>query len=153
MSGVCIGLFNLSGYSPSQQLSTKHCMQLFVLSSGDSTICRLNFSPITHFCWQTSNHLLKKSLKEYYEIVGESRPLSAFVPMRIFWQKCISTHETKQYSKFLSDPSPNCFTIDVWNINCWRQQFISYLSYCVFVSHFMAFYTSSVEFWDVIFLE
>ena len=51
----------------------------------------------------------------------------------------------------LSDPSPNCFTIEVWNINCWRQQFISYLSYCFFVSHFMAFYTSSVVFWDVIF--
>ena len=35
-------------------------------------------------------------------------------------------------SKFLSNPSPNCFTIDVWNINCWRQQFISHLSYYFF---------------------
>ena len=42
-----------------------------------------------------------------------------------FLRKCISNHETKA-SKFQSDPSPNCFTIDVWNINCWRQQFISY---------------------------
>ena len=48
-----------------------------------------------------------KALKEYYEIVGESCPLSAFL------QKCISNHETKQSSKFQSDPSPNCFTIDV----------------------------------------
>ena len=53
-------------------------------------------------------------LKEYYEIVGESRPLSVFSPTHAFFlQKCISTHETKQSSKFLSDPSPNCFTIDV----------------------------------------
>ena len=50
-------------------------------------------------------------LKEYYEIVDETRPLSGF----------FSNHETKQSSKFLSDPSPYCFTIDVWNINCWRQ--------------------------------
>ena len=51
-------------------------------------------------------------LKEYYEIVGESRPLSGFFPTH-FFQKCISNHETKQSSKFQSDPSPNCFTIDV----------------------------------------
>ena len=47
-------------------------------------------------------------LKEYYEIVGKSRPLSGF-----FLQKCISNHETKQSSKFQSDPSPHCFTINV----------------------------------------
>ena len=29
-------------------------------------------------------------------------------------QKCISNHETKQASKFPSDPSSNCFTINVW---------------------------------------
>ena len=70
-----------------------------------------------------------------------------------FLQKCISNHETKQASKFQSDPTSNCFTIDVWNINCWRQPCISLLSYCFFVSHFTAFYTSSVVFWDVIFWE
>ena len=37
----------------------------------------------------------------------------------LFLQKCISNHETKQASKFQNDPSSNCFTIDVWNINCW----------------------------------
>ena len=58
--------------------------------------------------------IIEKLLMEYYEIVGESRPLSAFfLHMRIFLQKCISTHDTKQSSKFLSDPSPNYFTIDV----------------------------------------
>ena len=57
----------------------------------------------------------KQTLKECYEIVGESRPFNRhfFPHMQIFLQKCISTHETKQSSKFLSDPSPNCFTIDV----------------------------------------
>ena len=46
-------------------------------------------------------------LKEYYVIVGESRPLSAFFPQTcwFFSQKCISNHETKQSSKFQSDPS------------------------------------------------
>ena len=38
-------------------------------------------------------------LKEYYEIVGESRPLSAFFPKH-------TDFLTKQSSKFQSDPSP-----------------------------------------------
>ena len=77
-------------------------------------------------------------LKEYYEIVDEACPLSGFFPhMLIFLRKCIYDYETKQSSKFQSDPSLNCFTIDVWNINCWRQQVIFLLSYCFFlVSHF-----------------
>ena len=55
------------------------------------------------------------SLKEYYEIVRESRPLSAFIPTHadLFTEMYFSNHETKQSSKFQSDPSPNCFTIDV----------------------------------------
>ena len=55
--------------------------------------------------------------------------------------------------KFQSDRSPNCFTIDVWNINCWRQQFIFLLSYCFFRRIWISFYTSSVVFWHVIFWE
>ena len=44
--------------------------------------------------------------------------------MLIFLQKCIiSNHETKQSSKFQSDPSSNCFKIDVWKISCCIQQF------------------------------
>ena len=54
-------------------------------------------------------------LKEYYEIVDEARPLSGFFPTHADF---FTDHETKQSSKFLSDPSPNCFTIDVCNINC-----------------------------------
>ena len=87
------------------------------------------------------------SLKEYYEIVEEARPLSGFFPHTcwFFVQKCISNHETKQSFKFQSDPSPNCFTIDdIWNINCW--QFLSFLLFfCI------SFYTSSVVFWHEIF--
>ena len=57
-------------------------------------------------------HLLL--LKEYYEIVDEARPLLGFHPTHPdFLQKCISNHETKQAYKFQSDPSSNCFTIDV----------------------------------------
>ena len=43
-------------------------------------------------------------LKEYYEIVNKARPLSGFVSADadLF---CISNHETKQSSKFQSDPS------------------------------------------------
>ena len=47
-------------------------------------------------------------LKEYYEIVDEARPLSGFVPTDAdLFRKCISNHETKQSSKFQSDPSSN----------------------------------------------
>ena len=54
------------------------------------------------------------SLKEYYEIVDEARPLSGFFPTHAdFLQKCIFNHETKHASQFQSDPSSNCFTIDV----------------------------------------
>ena len=42
----------------------------------------------------------------------------------------------------LSDPSSNCFTIDVWKIKCWIQHFISYF-----------LISSSVVFWHVIFWE
>ena len=53
-------------------------------------------------------------LKEYYEIVDEARPLSGFFPTHAdFVTVCISNHETKQASKFQSDPSPNCFTIEI----------------------------------------
>ena len=54
--------------------------------------------------------------------------------MLIFLQICISNHETKQSSKFQTDPSPNC-TIDVWNINCWLSKVYFLLSYIFFVSH------------------
>ena len=52
-------------------------------------------------------------LKEYYEIVGESRPLSAFFPKHADFVTEMHNHETKQSSKFQSDPSPYSFTIDV----------------------------------------
>ena len=59
-------------------------------------------------------HKGELTLKEYYEIVDEARPVSGFFPTHAdFLRKCISNHETKQASKFQSDPSPNCFTIDV----------------------------------------
>ena len=48
-----------------------------------------------------------------------------FPHMLILLHKCISNHETKQASKFQSDPSSNCFTIDVW--------IIFLLSYCFFL--------------------
>ena len=59
-----------------------------------------------------------------------------FFPTHAFLlRKCTSNHETKQTSQFQSDPSPNCFTIDVWNINCWLQQLIICSSVKVKKSH------------------
>ena len=41
------------------------------------------------------NEISLFKIKEYYEIVGESRPLSAFFPKHAdFLQQCISNHET-----------------------------------------------------------
>ena len=55
-----------------------------------------------------------QDFKEYYEIVNGSPPIGIFLlHMHIILQKCISDHETKQSSKFQSDPSSNCFTIDI----------------------------------------
>ena len=55
-----------------------------------------------------TNNMLLVSLKEYYEIVDEARPLSGFFPQTywFFLQKCISNHETKQASKFQSHNIP-----------------------------------------------
>ena len=69
-----------------------------------------------------------------------------FPNMLIFLQKCISNHETKQSSKFQSDPSPNCFTINVWNINCWRQHFIDETS-SVAGGLNLCFYRLNRRFW------
>ena len=63
--------------------------------------------------------------------------------MQTFLQKCIYHHETKQASKFLSDPSSNCFTIAVRKINCFMQQFIFLLSYLYLILH---------KFWHAIFI-
>ena len=49
-----------------------------------------------------------------------------------FLRKCISNHETKQASKYQSDPSSICFTIDVWIIKCCKSTFYFLLSsYCL----------------------
>ena len=60
-------------------------------------------------------HQLLVKLKEYYEIVDEARPLSGFSPHMLifFYGNAFLIDETKQASKFQSDPSSNCFTIDV----------------------------------------
>ena len=71
-------------------------------------ICRVDINIISLITYLCSSHL-----KEYYEIVDEARHLSGFL------QKLIYNHATKQASMFLNNPSSNCFTIDVWNINSW----------------------------------
>ena len=59
---------------------------------------------------QTMRSVKDTLLKKYYEIVNEDRPLSHFfLQTLICLQKCVSNHETKQSSKFQSDPSPNSF--------------------------------------------
>ena len=66
-------------------------------------------------CTQSCSVPILLSLKEYYDIVNEARPLSGIFPADsdFLLKKCISNHETKQSPKFQSDPSSNCFTMDV----------------------------------------
>ena len=107
----------------------------------------------------TCNGITNRSnlwLKEYYVIIGESHPLSGFFSHTcwLFLQKCIANHETKQASKFQSDPSSNCFTIDVWTIKCYKSTFYFLLFFFFFFFFFcISFYTSSVVFCHVIFWE
>ena len=69
-------------------------------------------------------------LKEYYEIVGEPRPLSGFPykVMLIFFYR--NAFLIMKLSNPPIDPSPNCFTIDVWKIKCWLSTVYFLLSYC-----------------------
>ena len=70
------------------------------------------------------------NLKEYYEIVNGTPPSIKILPyMQIVLQKCIYAQETKQSSKFQSDPSSNCFTIHFLIVIC------------------ISFYPSSAVFW------
>ena len=53
-------------------------------------------------------------LKEYYEIVDEARPQSGFFPTHAdFFYGNAYIMKLSNPPKFQSDPSPNCFTIDV----------------------------------------
>ena len=140
-------VYNRQPWSPWHHASASFCIHWIEW-------IRINF-------WQTkTRHLFKMpqivinsilrnawlvlNLKGYYEIVGESRSLSGFFPhMLIFYRNTRS-------SQFQSDPSPNCFTINVWNIDCWLSTVYFLLSYCFFC---ISFYTSSVVFWYVIFWE
>ena len=51
---------------------------------------------------------------------------------RIIWTETRGCWDllSQQSAKYQSDPSSNCFKIDVWKINCCMQQFIFLLSYC-----------------------
>ena len=77
-----------------------------------------------------------KCLKEYYEIVEKSRPLSGF-----FSHTCWFFYGNAFLIMKLSNPSPTCFTIDVWNINCLFLTFL-YIFVCI------SFYMSSVVSWQ-----
>ena len=125
-----------------------YCPALFIIARISGPLA----SPLSDCSLTESGHhyiLVKGILWDRRWIVPS---VGIFSPhMRIFFTEMHLHMKLKQSSKFLSDPSPNCFTIDVWHNR--RQQFISYLSYCFVVSHFTAFYTSSVVFWDVIFWE
>ena len=58
-------------------------------------------------------------------------PLSGFFPTHAdLFTAMHSNHETKQSFKFQSDPSPYCFTIDVWK-NCLFLTFILVLLYLI----------------------
>ena len=82
---------------------------------------------IRHISYVTRSSEISHLAKYYFGICSH---------MLICLQKCVSNHETKQSSSFrLSDPSPNCFTNDVWNINYWLSTVFYFLIF-IFVSHF-----------------
>ena len=86
----------------------------------------------TVIIWAQNTRLLSQccNVKQLFKVILWDRrwspPSIRISPQTCWLQKCIYNHETKQASKFQSDQSSNCFTIDVWKINCWIQQFISY---------------------------
>ena len=101
---------------------------------------------ISHYVWPVSDWVTWKW--NITRLSMKPALYQDFFPhMLIFLQKCISDHETKQASKFQSDPSSNCFTIDVWKIKCCKSTFNFLFSF------FISFYTCSVVFWHVIFWE
>ena len=91
-------------------------------------------------------------LKEYLWDRRWIAPLSAFFPKHAdFFTECISNHETTQSSKFQSDPSPtcNCFTIDVWNINCWLSTVYFLHMYFLFFLFFVSHFTQGLQCFDM----
>ena len=106
---------------------------------GSSMVCLRN---VYMFLTLSINHGTKSQLshscliwfKEILWLRSSKKPAlyQDFFPTHAdFLRKCISNHdETKQSSKFQSDPSPNCFTINIWNKNCWLSTVYFLLSYC-----------------------
>ena len=89
----------------------------------------------------------RSNLKEYYEVVDEARPLSGIFPTHadFFLRKCISNHETKQASKFQSDPSPKLLhnrRLKNKLLNSTVYFLLSCFVFCI------SFYTSSVVLWE-----
>ena len=73
----------------------------------------------------------------------------------VLLRKCISNHETiiSKLPSFKVIRASNCFTIDVWIINCWLSTVYFLFLTFLLVFFCISFYTSSVVFWHVIFLE
>ena len=136
------------------------CVVIWVFSSMwpfGLTISNKDFSPSSNVCLiiqslpptiypkrlfpknpHQNPHHHNNNLKEYYEINCRwiVPSIWIFFPhMLILLQKCISNHETKQSSKFQSNPSPNGFTIDVWNIYkllTFNSLFLTFFSFSFF---------------------
>ena len=75
-------------------------------------VCRITILYIKQDSNQRCTNDKCFTLKQYYEIVNEARPLSEFFPTDAdFVYRNASNHETKEDSKFQIDPTSNCFTI------------------------------------------
>ena len=82
-----------------------------------------------HICECSSCSIHRLKLRNIMRLSMKPALLSGFLPTHADFTECISNHETKQTSKFQSDPSCNCFTIDVLNINGWLSTVYFLLSY------------------------
>ena len=111
------------------KLHNGKCVFLVMINIDQRSVRQKKLMDVTSFIANCKGGNVGATLKEYYEIVDEARPLSRFFPTHAdFFTECIFNHETKQASMFQSDPSSNSFTIDFLFVFC------------------ISFYTSSVVF-------
>ena len=113
----------------------RHCWDSVWLFTQLQQLCVYSFS-----CFLSD----RLSIKIYFKFITCIQRRCIFFNL----QKCIPK-KLKRSSKFQSDPSSNCFTIDFWKIKWWIHNFILFFLNVIGTS----FYTSSVVFWYVIFWE
>ena len=102
-------------------------------------VIRISQINVTDLMVTSELPILLTTLKEILWYRRWSPPSIRIFPTHadFFLQKCISNHETKQASKFQSVTSSNCFTIDVWTINCWLSTVYFLRTFLLFLYHIL----------------